>query len=89
VLPDVAQTQRARIADEDAQDAVAPRQVADRAVGRRVDPAREKALELKAALVEDAQRGVARAGQLAGDVEHAVENDLEVQLGHQRAPDFE
>ena len=55
----------------------------------RVDPAGQEALELLAALVEDAQRGVARAGELAGHLEHAVEHDLEVELGHQGAPDLE
>ena len=54
-----------------------------------VDPAGQEALELLAALVEDAQRGVARAGELPGHLEHAVEDHLEVELGDQGAPDFE
>ena len=89
MVADVGHAQRPRIADEDAEDAVPAGQVADRAVGVRVDPTGQEALELLAALVEDAQRGVARAGELSSHLEHAVEDDLEVELGHQRAPDFE
>jgi hypothetical protein len=85
----VGHPKRARVADQHAEEAVASGQVADRAVGVRVDPAREEALELLAALVEDAQRGVARAGELTGDLEHAVEDDFEVELGYQGAPDVE
>ena len=55
----------------------------------RVDPAGEEALELLAALVEDAQRGVAGAGELARHLEHAVEDHLEVELGDQGAPHVE
>ena len=57
-------------------------QVTDPLVGARVDPAREEALELLAAFVQDPQRGVARAGELAGHLEDAIEHDLEVQLGY-------
>ena len=82
VVADVGHAQRPRVADEDAEDPVPSGQVADRAVGLRVDPAGQEALELPAAVVEDAERRVARAGQLARHLEHAVEDDLEVELGH-------
>ena len=64
-------------------------QVADHPVGGGIDAAREEALELPAAFVEDAQRGIARAGELAGDLEHAIQHDFEVELANQRAADFE
>ena len=89
MVADVGHPQRPRIADEDAEDPVPPGQVADRAVDVRVDPAGQEALELLAALVEDPQGGVARAGELAGHLEDAVEDDLEIEFGHQRAPDLE
>ena len=43
--PHVGQPQRARVADQLAQHAVAARRVAERAAGLVVDPARQEALE--------------------------------------------
>ena len=83
VIGDVGQTQRPRFADEDAEDPVPSGQVADRAVGLRVDPAGQETLELLAAVMEDPQRRVTRAGQLTGHLEHAFEDHLQVELGHQ------
>ena len=45
---------------------------------------REEALELGAMLVEDAERRVARAGDLGGGRQHAVEHRLDVELGDER-----
>ena len=52
-------------------------------------PDREEALEALTALVEDAERRVAGAGQLACDLEHPVQQALEVELGDERLPDVE
>ena len=41
-------------------------------------------LELLLLLVEDSQRGVACAGEVARDLEHPVEDVRQVQLGHER-----
>ena len=59
--------------DQHAEDAAAARQVADRALRLLVDAGGEEALELLAALVEHADRGVARAGHLAGDLEQLMQ----------------
>ena len=40
-------------------------------------------------LIEDADGGVARAGQLAPGLEHALQHRLAVQLGDYRGSDFE
>jgi hypothetical protein len=72
--------------DEHAEDAASARKVADGPVRRLVDAARDKALELLATLVEDPDGGVARAGQLEGGLEHAVQHHVEVELGQQAAP---
>ena len=50
-----------------------------------IDPARDEALQLAAVLVEDADRGVARAGQLAGDAQQLLEHGVDLELGHQPA----
>ena len=74
----VRQSQRARIADQLAQDAVAPRQVADHASGVFVDAARQEAREQLTAVIEHAERRVARAGQLATRFDHALKDELQL-----------
>ena len=89
VPADIGQAQRLRIADEDAEDAAAARKVADRAVRRLVHPRREEPVELPATLVEDAERRVAGAGQLAGGLDHALQHRFVIELGDHFAPDLE
>ena len=89
MIAHVGQAQRARVPDQDAEDPVPSGQVADGSVSVVVDPAGQEALELLAALVEDPQGGVARAGELSGHLEDAVEDDLEIEFGYQGAPDLE
>ena len=86
---DVVQPQRPRVGDQDAEHAAPAREVADRAVGLLVDPGGEEALELLAALVEHADRGVARAGELARDLEQPLEHRLGVEHGDERAADVD
>ena len=62
------------------------REVADGAVGLLVDAAREEAGELAAAVVEDAERDVARPGEVGRGLQQPVEHRLEVELGQQPAP---
>ncbi|MEZ5124228.1 MAG: hypothetical protein R2736_22120 [Solirubrobacterales bacterium] len=78
VVGDVVEAQRPRVADQHPENATAVGQVADRAVGLGIDADGQEALELAALLVEDAQRGEPRAGELAGLVEHALQDRLEV-----------
>jgi hypothetical protein len=79
------QPQRPRVVDERAEDPAAARRVADRPVRRRIDPGGEEPLEPAAALVEDAERGVRRTGQLARRPEQLVEDGLEVEVRDERA----
>ena len=89
VVGDVVQPQRPGVLDQHAEDAAAARQVADRGVLRLVDADAEESLQLGAALVEDAERGVLGAGQRARLVEHALQQRLQVQLGDDRAADVQ
>jgi sulfide:quinone oxidoreductase len=53
------------------------------------DADREELLELLLLLVEDSERGVASAGHLTCDLEDAVEDIRQVQLGHERPADLD
>ncbi len=86
---DVCEAQRARLLDQQAEDASPARQVADRAPRLLVDAVGDEALQLVAVFVEHAERRVAGAGQVAGDLEHAAKDDLRVQLGDEPAPDVD
>ena len=65
------------------------RRIADRAPRLAVDPGGHEALQPLARRIQHADRGVARAGQLARDVERAAQHDLGVEHGDERAPDIE
>ena len=54
-----------------------------------VDPEREQPVKLGALLVQDPERDVARAGQLAGLRQDSPQHRLRVQLLHQRATDIQ
>ena len=69
MLLDVLEPQRHRMADQLAQHAAPPRQVADRSAFGFVDAEGEEPVELLATVVEDAERGIAGTGQLARDLE--------------------
>jgi hypothetical protein len=86
---DVGEPQRLRVADQDPEEPAPVRQVADRPVGLLVDALRDELLERLAPLVEHADRGVASGGDLLGDVEQAVEEDVRVELGEQRTSDVQ
>ena len=63
ILGEIVQAQRVGIADEDAEDPAAGRQVADGGLRLRVDPRRQEPLEARAGGVDDAEGRVLRAGQ--------------------------
>ena len=81
MVADVLEPQRARILDQQAEDAAAAGRIADRAVRLGVDPGGDEALELLPAVVEHADGRVARAGDLAGDVEQPMQHRVDVELG--------
>jgi sulfide:quinone oxidoreductase len=68
---------------------VATRQRPDSAALLVVDANCEELLELSLFLVEDPERRIARPGDLAGDLEDAVEHVRKVELSHERAADFQ
>ncbi len=80
MLPDVRQAQGPRIADQLAENAMAARRLAQRESRVVVDPDGDEAFQRVPARVEHAQRGVARAGQLARHREHPLEDGLELRL---------
>jgi hypothetical protein len=86
---DVLEPERPRFADQHAEHPAPARQVADRTMRVLVDPPREEPLELLTAVVEHADRGVSRAGQLDGDRQQLIEHGLWVQLRDQGAADVE
>ena len=86
---DVGEAQGARPLDQQAEHAAPPWQAADLLPFLLADPVGDEALEFVAVLVEDAERGVAGAGQLAGDLEQAAEDDLRVELGDEAAADLD
>ena len=81
MVADVLEPQRPRILDQQAEDPAPAGQIADRPVRLGIDPGGDEALELLPAIVEDADGGVARAGDLAGDVEEPYEHRVDVELG--------
>ncbi len=64
-------------------------EVADHALRLIVHPGGQELLELGALLVQDPQRRVARARDLPRRLQHAIEDDAEVQLGDQFTSDIE
>ena len=89
VLADVGQAQRLGMADQLAQDAAAAGKLADRAPRGLVDAGGQEAFELLPVLIEDPDGRVARSGQLAPGLEHALQHRLAVQLGDYRRSDVE
>ena len=83
MVADVLEAQRPRLLDQQPEDAPAAWEVADRPVRVGVDPGGDEALELLPAVVEHADGRVARAGDLAGDVEQLLEHGLDVEFGDQ------
>ncbi len=55
----------------------------------RIDAGGQEALELRAARVDDAERRVARAGQLRRELDDALQQRVERELGGQRDPGLE
>ena len=83
VVAEVLEPQRPRLLDQQPEDAATAGQVPDRAMRVRVDAGGDEALELLPALVEHAHGRVARAGDLARDVEQLLQDRLDVELGDQ------
>ncbi len=89
MVADVGEAQRPRLLDQQSEHATAAGQVADSPSRLLVDAAGDEALQLLAVAVEHAERRVPRPGQLAGDLEHPLEDHLGVKLGDEAAADFD
>jgi hypothetical protein len=84
-----AQSEGLRVADGDAENPASARQVADRAVHLRRRAQHDEALELVLVVIEHAERGVARARQIAGLLEHPLKDRFQIEFGDDRAPDLQ
>ncbi len=89
MLADIGQAQRLGVFDQRAEHPPATRQIANRAVGLRVDSNGQELLKLRAIVVEDPDRGVARSGDLPCGLKDTIEHSLLVELGDKRLPDIE
>ncbi len=89
MVADVGEAQRPRLLDQQPEHAAAAGQVADRPPRSIVDAAGDEALQLLAVAVEHAERRVPRPGQLTGDLENPVEDDLGVEFGDEAAADID
>ena len=65
------------------------REVADGAAGRLVDARGQELLELLTPIVEDADRRILGSGELTGDFQDPIEDQLQVELGDEGAPDIQ
>ena len=83
--PDVRDAERARVGDQGSEDAVSGRKAADLERGLRVDAERLEAGERGAIESDDADRGVARSGQIGGGLQRVTEHRVEIELGDEGA----
>ena len=86
VVGDVVQAEGSRLADEDPEDAAAPRKVADGGARLLVDTRRDEALEPPPGRVDDAERGVPGVGELRGGLDETLQKGVEGQLRAERDP---
>ena len=84
MLAEVVEPQRPRVLDQQPEDPAPARQLPDPAMRGVVDAGRDEALELLPCLVEHPDGRVARAGDLARDVEELPQHRLDVDLGDQQ-----
>ena len=85
MVADVLEAERPRLLDQQPQDPPAAREIADRPMRVRIDPGGDEAREFLPAIVEHADGRVARAGDLAGDVEQLLEHGLDIEFGDEAA----
>jgi hypothetical protein len=78
-----------RVADEGCRERRVRAAVADRAVHLRRRAQHDEALELVLVVIEHAERGVARARQIARLLEHPLKDRFQNEFGDDRAPDLQ
>ncbi len=89
ILVQVMEAERLRVSDQHAENAPAARQVADRRMCLGVDPRRQEPLEPRAAVVDDAECGVLRAGEGGSGLDESLQEHVERQLGGDRDGGYE
>jgi hypothetical protein len=89
MVADFGQAEWARLLDQQAEHTAATWQVADRAPRLLVDAVGDEALQFVAVLIEHAKGGVTGPSQVAGDLEHLLEDHLRVELGDEAAPNVD
>ncbi len=77
---DVVQPKRRRVADQHAEDAPSAGELADRRVSLGVDSGGQETLERTPGLVDHAERGVARTGQIGRRFDDSLQHGVERQL---------
>ena len=84
ILGDVGEAQRLPVADQDAEDPAAARQITDRRARLLVDADGDELLEPRARRIDHAERSVAGPGEPCGRPDQLLEQGLERQLGAER-----
>ncbi len=87
VLANVREPQRVRMLDQRAEHPAPAWQIADRPLGLLLHTGGQELIELGALLVQDPQRRVAGLGELAGRLQHTIEHDAQIELGHELTTD--
>ena len=85
----VAEAQRSRLSDQNAQYAVAPRQIPDFSASALINALAHEALELSPVVVQHSDGCVARSRQLPSDVQQPIEDAVELELRAQRRADLD
>ena len=81
--PDIIDSQRLRLGDQNSENPSAARKIPDCSVRLIVDTQSDEPLQRIPLLVENTDGRVARAGQLAPGLEHALEDHVQLELGHE------
>ena len=89
MVADPLEAKRLGISDQLTEDPVTAWQGADARSGRLVDADEQESLELLLFRIEDAQRRIARSGEIACHLEHLPQDGFEVELRNQSAPDLQ
>ena len=84
MLPEIGEPQRLRFEDQQTEDPMAPREIADGPVGLVVEAGGDELDEAGPRLVEEAERAIASVHQVGGGVDDALQHCLQVEVGADR-----
>jgi len=86
VVAECLQPQWLGVSDQHAENSPSAGQVADRLVGRGIDPGRQETLQPGSGLVDDPERGVTRPRQLRSRLDQLLQEGVEGELRAERDP---